>query len=414
MSETMTDNVFDKLKTDCNEYSSALLLSTCMATAKSGVPFGLCSEDCFPEVHCAMDLPYWSVPVLAGVFTMTPQAPDLIDKSAAMGVGEKTCTGIRMAMYMVEAGMIPKPTALITGNQPCDAISSIGELMNNYKPWSDVPKFYMSAPHDKSEESMVSYGKQLRAAAAFLEQITGKKLDMDKLKQVCEESNKQCQLMLELQTLKSAVPTPIDWTWARSATRIARWGPRVGNPVITDWLERLVTATEQRVKAGKGIDGITEKNRFIWYDMIPTMAEPLFTRLAKELGVVELADYYNWGGPWTPIDTSSEEAMFTSFAKRYMNNTPMTKQAMGTPQLFADDIYQLYKELKCNAVVMGMNIGHKEQNAMHKIIADICRERNIPLLQLGCDLWDARYMTADQAFDRIKEFFEITGLTSVE
>ncbi|MEI6285718.1 MAG: 2-hydroxyacyl-CoA dehydratase family protein [Bacillota bacterium] len=414
MSETMTDNVFDKLNTECNEYSSALLLSTCQATAKSGVPFALCSDDCFPEVHCAMELPFWSVPVMAGVFTMEPQAPDLIDKSAAMGVGEKTCSGLRMTMYMVEAGMIPKPTALITGNICCDAISSTSELMNNYKPWADVPKFYLSGPHDKSEESMVEFGKQLRAAAAFLEKTTGKKLDMNKLKQVCEESNKQCQLMLELQMLKSAVPTPIDWTWGRKAGRIARWGPRVGDPVITDWLERLITATEQRIKAGKGIDGITEKIRFNWYDLMPTMGDKLFPRLAKELGAVQLSDHQNWGGPWTPIDTSSEEAMFTSFAKRYLNDTPMVKHAMGTPQILSDEIYRLYKDLKCNAVVMGLHIGHKEQNAMHKIVADICRERNIPLLQLGCDLWDARYMSADQAFDRIKEFFEITGLSSAD
>jgi hypothetical protein len=143
---------------------------------------------------------------------------------------------------------------------------------------------------------------------------------------------------------------------------------------------------------------------------MPTMGDKFCSRLAKELGVVELSDYYNWGGPWIPIDTSSEETMFTSFAKRYMHDTPMNKHAMGSPEFFADDIYRLYKDLKCNAVVMGLHIGHKEQNAMHKIVSDVCRDRGIPLLQVGCDLWDERYMTADQVFDKIKTFLEVSAL----
>ncbi|MEI7485185.1 MAG: 2-hydroxyacyl-CoA dehydratase family protein [Ignavibacteria bacterium] len=403
-------NIFDQLNKECNEYSKAIFLESCVEVAKNGEQFGLTTEDCFPEVHCALGLPYYSIAVFGGVMSQMPQAFDLIDKSKEMGVGSMTCSGPKLAMYMVESGMIPKPNMIITGNQPCDAISALGDLVNSYKPWADVPKFYMSAPHDKSEESYVFYGKQMRAAAAFLEDISGRKLDMNKLKQISEEANKQCQLMLELQVLKSAVPTPIDWTWGRSATRIARWGSRVGSPVVTEWLERLVAATEQRVKEKKGIDGITEKIRFMWYDMVPTSSEKLFSRLANELGAVELMDYYNWGGPWTPIDTSSEEAMFTSFAKRYLKDTPMVKHAMGTVQSFTDDITRLYKELKCDAVVLGLNIGHKEQNAMYRVIEDICRERGIPIQMIGCDLWDERYMTGDQIFDKIQMFFEVSGL----
>ncbi|MCX6162725.1 MAG: 2-hydroxyacyl-CoA dehydratase family protein [Ignavibacteriae bacterium] len=410
MNSDNKDNIFDRLKTESDEYTKALFLETCIEKAKNGEKFGLTNEDTMTEVHCALGLPYWSIPVFGGIMTAMPQAFDLIDKSKEMGIGSMGCTGVKMGMYMLEAGMIPKPTMLVIGNTPCDIVSSMSELINNYKPWADVPKFFMSAPHDKSEESMVYFGKQIREAAAFLEEISGIKLDMDKLRQISEEANKQCQLMLELQVLKSAVPTPIDWTWGRTATRISRWGPRIGDPIITDWLERLVSATEKRVKEKKGIDGITEKIRFMWYDMIPTMGDKLFTRLAKELGAVEMSDYYNWGGPWTPIDTSSEEAMFTSFAKRYLNDVPMAKHAMGTLQTFTDDIFRIYKELKCDAVVMGLNIGHKEQNAMHGAVQDIVRERGIPIIQIGCDLWDERYMSADQVFDKIKTFFEVSGL----
>ena len=122
-----------------------------------------------------------------------------------------------------------------------------------------------------------------------------------------------------------------------------------------------------------------------------------------------LMNYVSYG-TWTPIDLSSEEEMFKSFAKRYVLEGAMTRQAAHNTDLYCDDILQIVKDFKCDAVVMPAHIGHHELNCRLKIVRDLCRDHGIPCLVLGMDIWDKRYMSPDVVYDRVKTFFEVTGL----
>jgi LmbE family N-acetylglucosaminyl deacetylase len=102
--------------------------------------------------------------------------------------------------------------------------------------------------------------------------------------------------------------------------------------------------------------------------------------------------------------------MFTSFGKRFLLEDPMNRQALHTTDLFCSDILQIVKDFKCDAVIMPAHIGHRDTNSRLKIVRDLCREKGIPCLVLGIDIWDKRYMTPEVAFDRIATFFQSTGL----
>lgn len=197
---------------------------------------------------------------------------------------------------------------------------------------------------------------------------------------------------------------------ARQGTEYAKWTMDRVSPKVSDWLEKLVRATEQRVKEGKGIDGVNEKIRFLWQDLAGSWASgTVLARLQKELGAVCIMDYVSFG-TWTPVDLSSEEAMFTSFGKRFLLEYPLNRQALHTTDLFCNDILQIVKDFKCNAVIMPAHIGHRDTNSRLKIVRDMCREKDIPCLVLGIDIWDKRYMPPDVVFDRISTFFQTTGL----
>jgi hypothetical protein len=164
------------------------------------------------------------------------------------------------------------------------------------------------------------------------------------------------------------------------------------------------------VKAKLGIEGVNEKVRFLWQDLAGSWPPgTLWPRLQQELGAIAIMDYMSYC-TLTPIDLTSEEAMFTSFGKRFLLEDPMNRQALHTTDFFCNDILQIVKDFKCDAVIMPAHIGHRDTNSRLKIVRDMCREKDIPCLVLGIDIWDKRYMPPDVVFDRISTFFQTTGL----
>ena len=373
-------------------------------------PFVLGNGDFFIEIPVAYGCSYSDITLTGANGTAMPDASDLIDKAIETGVESRMCTAIKVACYYLEAGLVRKPDLIITSNSCCDAMDTLGNLLNGYKPWADVPKFIMDAPHSFDEESYKYMGKQLRHAVTFMEDVFGRKMDWDRLREVCVLSNKQDQLLLEFQELKKAVPCPANPDLSRLGFAYDRWtGERV-SPQITDWLEQLVSATEERVKAKLGIEGVNEKVRFLWQDLAGSWPPgTLWPRLQQELGAIAIMDYMSYC-TLTPIDLTSEETMFTSFGKRFLLEDPMNRQALHTTDFFCNDILQIVKDFKCDAVIMPAHIGHRDTNSRLKIVRDMCREKDIPCLVLGIDIWDKRYMPPDVVFERISTFFQTTGL----
>jgi benzoyl-CoA reductase/2-hydroxyglutaryl-CoA dehydratase subunit BcrC/BadD/HgdB len=289
-------------------------------------------------------------------------------------------------------------------------MDTLGNLINNYKPWADVPRFIMDSPHTFDEESYAYFGRQLRKSVTFMEEVLGRKMDWNRLKEVCIESNKQTQLLLEFQELKKSVPCPVDPDFARQGNEISKWIKERISPEVTAWLEQLVKETEERVKNKQGIDGVEEKLRYLWWDLAGSWSTgTVLSRLQKELGAICIMDYVSYS-TWTPIDLSSEESMFTSFGKRFLLEDAMNRQALHTTDLFIQDILRIVNDFKCDAVILPAHIAHRDTNSRIKIVKEVCREKGIPCLFIGMDIWDKRYMTPDVVFDKMKTFFEISEL----
>lgn len=362
-----------------------------------------------PEVWSAMDIASWYGASILGTALRTEEASKYLDASAQMGLGSFMCSLVRVGVYLLEAGLIPKPTMLAVATTGCDAWVMLAQMMMHHKPWAKVPKFNMDAPYGKSDEDMDYFAKQLRELIPFIEKYCGRKLDWDHLREVCEDANKAYQLMWEFQELKRSVPSPVDWPWGSMAFRVARiWAP--GQPAATEWMRRLVEAAEKRVKEGKGIDGVTERIRLLWFDVLPIWAYKLFPRLEQEFGAVSVMDMQAFNPPYTIIDTSSEMSMLRSFARRHLNDNPMIRQVMATMDMYCGDIVRIVKDFKIDVVILPLHTGHKDINAAAKIVSDLCRDIGVPFLSLGCDLFDEQYMTVDEVMEKISRFFHAMGL----
>jgi len=365
-----------------------------------------------PEMFSAMDLPWFMIMETSFLSTASDSLLGDIDSSEEMGLATDLCTAIRLPIYYIEEGLMPVPTAAIGLLSPCDGAPMLHQVMMHNEAWKSVPQYSADPPYGKDERAVNYYADELKRMADFLERHTGHSLDMDRLAQVCDESNKGYALWQEYNELRRNVPSPHGWMPGGSTAFAMSQCYVAGDPRCTAWFEHLYKCGEDRVRAGKGAsdaEGFKEKIRLFWFDLLPVVTTDFMPWLEEEFGAVTVMDMFG-NYPYTLIDTSSEKTMFHDLAKRNLLDSPMIRQARGTAENFANDIRRIVTDYKIDAVVLPGHMGHKDGSAASGIMRETCRELGVPFLYIGMDLFDPRYTTPEAVKDKMSEFFAGMGL----
>jgi hypothetical protein len=373
---------------------------------EEGTPFIASYHAYGPEIMAAMDLPWYAIaatPVTTPPNILQQQVPEC-DR---MDISTDLCTVIRLALYQVENDFFPPPTASVMMITPCDGTLILHQILASKEEWRDVPSFAPDAPYLDSERALDYYTQQFREMVAFIEKHTGRRQDIDRLREVIKESNRQYELWAEYNDLRRAVPCPHGYKvgfqiWAL----VSMLWP--GDPRCTAWLEGLVSQTAEMVRKGAGAVP-EEKLRLFWYDLRPPWIHEFASWLEKEWGAVIVMDMVNYN-PYTPIDTSTEDTMLRGLAKRSIYDSIMVRQERGPADIISIDIPRIVKDYKIDCVVWPAHMGHKALAGAVGIGREICRELGVPFLHLGLDLFDPRYMTADEVKDKMSRFFTSMGL----
>ncbi len=375
---------------------------------KQGKPFVASYYTNAPEIYTAMDV-HW-ICILAQSFGGVGENPHLMEDLEAvdgMAVPNDVCTMLRLALYHMDAGLLPRPTAFVALLEPCDGVTGLHEVIGNHQEWGDIPMFAPDAPYFKDERSISYFADELRRMVSFLEEHTGQKLDMVRLHQVVEESNKQYALWADYTELRRAVPCPHGWTLARACFAAVQ-NEGAGRPERTDWFRDLVADAEKRVGEKRG-EVPNQKIRVLWFDITPIWFPKLTSWMEQEWGAVVITEMFGYA-PYTLIDTSSEETMFHDLAKRNLLDVPMIRQARGLADNFIYDLDRMVKDYNIDVVIVPGHMGHKDGAASISLMREKCRDLRVPLLHIGVDQFDERYTTVDQMKEKISHFFTAMGL----
>ena len=375
--------------------------------AEKGEPFIATSYGNAPELLVALDLPWYPLLLVSYLPTRQPFILEEIDEAVRFGLGTDMCTLIRLGINNVLAGRVPLPTAFVGLLSPCDGASVFHQAIARDEHWRNVPIFCTDPPYREDVLSIDFHANELRRMVEFLEKHTGRKLDINRLREVVRESNKQYELWAKYSELRRAVPCPPAASKGAQAWNVAQ-NFMVGDSRGTEWFRMLVAITEQQVREGKGYVP-NERIRLLWFDVPALWLSELTKWLKEEWGACIVMDMMGYASH-TLIDTSSEEGMFRGLAKRNLCELPMVRQVHGTVDTLANDIVQLVKEYKIDCVVWPAHMGHKDGSASIGIMRQICREIGVPFLALGLDLFDRRYTSIDRLKDKFSEFFETMGL----
>ena len=375
---------------------------------EQGEPFIATWYSNAPEICTAMDL-HWYTQVAAAFVSAveSPHTQEDLEGMDQLSVPSDCCTLLRLGLYYVDAGILPIPTAIIALLEPCDGITSLHEAIRNHKHWRDVPMFAPDPPYGSDERSIDYFANELREMVVFLEEQTGRRLEMERLIEVVEESNRQYELWLEYNELRRATPCPHGLILGMAPFAVAQ-ATLCGTPRGTAWFRDLVSDAEKRVRENRP-EVANQKIRLLWYDIHPVWFNELTPWLEEEWGANVIQSMFT-NCPYTLIDTSSEDAIWKGLAKRNLLDTPMIRQAQGTVEKFVYDIERSVKDFSIDCVIWPGHMGHKDSAASVSVMREACDEIGVPFLHIGVDQFDRRYTPIDEIKNKISQFFDAMGL----
>jgi benzoyl-CoA reductase/2-hydroxyglutaryl-CoA dehydratase subunit BcrC/BadD/HgdB len=362
------------------------------------------------EIMTAMDIHwYFHVQQLfaASGSGGTPHSAEDLDGADRLEIPRDCCTLIRLAAYLQVAGLLPIPTAYIALTEPCDSVAGWHATFMHHPDWRDVPVFAPDPPYHSDDISIDYYADEMRRMVEFITKHTGKTLDMGRLKEVVEETNKGYALWMEYNEIRRSTPSPHSYILPMSCFFQLNT-LNAGDPDKTPWYHDMVADAEMRVRENKP-EVPDQKVRVFWYDIQPFYFGELVPWLEQELGGVIAMDMVSYC-PYDLIDTSSEDSLFRGLAKRAFLDPPMIHQGRGVADNVVHDITRIVKDYNIDCVIFPGHMGHKDMAASASIMQQTCRDLEVPFLYLGLDVADPRYMTMDEIKNKISQFFNAMGL----
>ncbi len=324
-----------------------------------------------------------------------------------LNIPRDCCTLIRLGHYLQVAGLYPIPSAYLALTEPCDSVAGWHAAFMHHPDWRNVPVFAPDPPYHSDERAIDYFAGQMREMVDFITEQTGTKLDMDRLKEVVDETNKCYSLWMEYNEVRRSSPTPHSYILPQSMFfQINTLG--AGDPRKTSWYQDMVNDAEMRVRENKP-EVPNQKIRIFWYDVQPFFFGEIVAWLEQEWGGVIAMDMVSYCSSEL-VDTSTEESMFQGLARRAFQDGPMIHQGRGVADNVINDITRIVKDYKIDCVIFPGHMGHKDMAAASSIMRETCREIGVPFLYIGLDVADYRYTTVDEIKNKISQFFTAMSL----
>ncbi len=358
-----------------------------------------------PEMIYAMDC-HSFVPEALTFIMPTELLCALVDEGRQIDTPDHLCGFLGGVLAPVLAGRLPKPKAILHCNQPCDNSVAWGTVLAESFP--DVEVFFMDSPYGNDEQAMRFAAEQLREGFKYLKRMTGKKLDLDRFREVMSNSAKAYRLMYEINEYKKAIPCPIPTSNILRVTSGAFYG-LTGSERLLRWLEKHLADAKQRYE--KGVGGAhKEKLRVVWNMSWPIFDRGVYDWMEETYGAIAVA-YHSAEPFYQPPDIDYNKASFEELLRCLAlrnNNHAMGRQGRGHLNTFVNDTLRWCKEFKADAAIFA---GHWQcqanWGAAQLTKEKLMEELGIPMLIMTVDQLDPRVTSAEQMASRLEPFLEM-------
>lgn len=351
----------------------------------------------FPENHAAM-------------LGATRQATDYIPAANAIGYSPDICSYLTADVgaflkgktplqdaYKLEG--VPQPDVLVYNTNQC---RDVKDWFSWYGRHWGVPVLGIESFRGVgavTREHIDSIAGQLKAITPKLEAIAGRKLDIDRFREVVKESRETSRLWRE--TLETATHRPSPLTFFDGTIHM---GPAVvlrGLPVANEYYRTLLKELSGRIENGvAAVDG--ERHRLYWDGM------PVWGRL-REMAVQFLglrtcvvASTYCSSWIFDALDPAEPyESMARAYTELFIVRDDEYKQRY---------IRRMCEQFHCDGIIWhDAKTCPNNSNNRYGMPERLAKELGIPFVSFNGDLNDLRCLSDEQVKTQFEAFVEQLG-----
>lgn len=359
------------------------------------------------ELFYSMDIhpifPENWAPLCAATGTCT----DNFASAARMGYSDDLCGYFRNNVgYALEGirgedqllGGLPEPDFLISFGAGCiPTMKTFQVLCDRFR----VPVFRADLPQVAMEdigEHHIRYGvTQIKRLIGFLEGLTGRKFDIDRLRQAVAYTDEACRTWDEIMDTRKAVPSPFS---AAEIGIMFVMVTRHGTRTAVDFLAEVLAEVRGKVERGEGVIP-NERIRLFWDNIPPWYNMGLFNYFEKWDAVVVAETYTS---AWTM--RMDPERPLESIAYKSLVSYPLVSCVSLNKRL--DLVRKAVREYGIDGAILHSNRSCKPismgQMDIQRVLA---RELSVPSIMFEGDHMDARKFSMAQFQARVDAFMEM-------
>ncbi|MBI1988099.1 MAG: 2-hydroxyacyl-CoA dehydratase [Nitrospinae bacterium] len=355
------------------------------------------------EVYRAMDIPYFLAEYHSILLTgmIGEGIFRFMDIAESYGLSNEICSPHRVAIGLAKSGMIPRPSFAVSTATSCDQTLKLYENLANVY---GIPAFLVDSPYGSSERDLAYARTQVKKLIAFLEEQTGKKLDLDRLREVIAIS-KQCYDYWEkICDLRKSVPCPIG---SRDSIKdfgvlVTSAGTPQGLRYFQDRYQEIKARVDQKLGAIPN-----ERHRVAWLYVLPLFDLSIADWMEQEFEAVLVVDTMSYASdivldPSDPIDYLAKKPLKSGFIKLTYGDGGVT----GFSKMMAQQI----RDYRADVAMMLAHWSCRQYCATAKMLRDdVTQEAGVPFLIVDGDLLDSRVVSGAQMRNKISEFFKTLG-----
>jgi benzoyl-CoA reductase/2-hydroxyglutaryl-CoA dehydratase subunit BcrC/BadD/HgdB len=370
------------------------------AAYQNGDPVAFTNFGIPTELFYAMDI----VPVVADVlsanattFGFAHQYNDL----AAEQVPEYLCSNNTILLGSLLSGDMEPPSIMVHPANPCDSNMGTYPVFSEY---FEFPYFMIDMPYITTEKSIPYVTNEYKKLVTVLEEITGRKLDYDRLRQTMEYSNIVHDHILKLGILREAVPSPYSSMEVMSEIGLVMC--LAGTKGAAEYILKRYEYIKAKVERKEGyFTKEEEKLRIVWIYGAPVFDFDIYEWSEREHGAV-LVSQMNNNYVMEPVkDISDTDHILAGLANKLIL-MPMTRECGGPWENYLQNSIDLLKRYKADVGIFGGNVGCKSNWAVAKLVKDrIQEELGIPICNVELDLFDDRITSSDAVKAQLGEYF---------
>jgi bcr-type benzoyl-CoA reductase subunit B len=328
---------------------------------------------------------------------------ELCSVTENLGYTSHLCAYARADLGYRETGVtvtrgIPGPDLFVACNAQCFTLTKWFQVLSRK---GNLPVFVFDTPEyimDRStRKEIVKYCVlQLKELIAWLEEITKRRFDYDRLKEVLRYSAEASILYRKFLDMAQYRPSPISIFDALIGMAITVY--RRGTPECVEYYRTLCDEIQAKVDLGVGVLP-SEKYRLYWENLPVWFKFSDHAKLLGSYGAVVLTSLYVHA--WSFEFDLQKDPLLTlaeSYVSVFSNSTIEDRAEMAMA---------LFKRYSLNGMIMFMNRSCKAVSFAVPTLKDMLTKRTgIPALVFESDMGDQRFYSETQIRTRIEAYFE--------